>query len=160
MRWLPFAPALLVIPFWHVDAAPPDEWCKTATLASSVVICNDPELRALADERQHAFEDVQARVGAEGAKALLADQNRWVTTYPVACGIAQNAPPPNPVTDSVKACFKRAGEARIAYLRNYAAAAAPAQLTAPAERSASDSTHSDFKRGTYSDIPMGHVGSK
>ena len=31
----------------------------------------------------------------------------------------QGAPPPNPVPDSVKACFVRAGKARIAYLHGY-----------------------------------------
>jgi hypothetical protein len=117
MRRLLTAPALLAIPIWHADAAPPGEWCNMARLPSSIVICSDPELRALADERQHVFEDARARVGAEGAKALLVDQNRWVATYPVACGVAQNAPPPNPVPDSVKTCFKPAGEARIAYLQ-------------------------------------------
>jgi hypothetical protein len=133
MRWPPLALAALAFPF-GAHAAPSDDWCKTATRPSSLVICSDPELRALADERQQAFNDARLRVGEEGAKALWADQKRWVATYPVTCGITKNAPPPSPVPNTVRDCFKRAGKARIEYLRNYGTAAASTsspQLAAP-----------------------------
>ncbi len=119
MRWLPLLPALLAVPLWHANAAPPDDWCKTAKLPSSIVICGDPDLLALATERDRVFEDVRARLSQDQRKVLLADQKQWIKAYAAECGVAQNAPPPNPVPDSVKACFKQAGQARLAYLRSY-----------------------------------------
>jgi Superinfection immunity protein len=98
-----------------------DEWCKTVKLPSSIIVCGDPELRALAIERQHAFEAAQAGLSPDQQRELLADQNGWVKSYAAACGAPQGAPPPNPVPDSVKACFMHASEKRIAYLRGYGA---------------------------------------
>jgi hypothetical protein len=72
MRLLTFALVVLfVAPTWQAQAAESDDWCKKATLPSSIVICGDPGLRMLADERQRAFDEAKARVGEEGAKALL-----------------------------------------------------------------------------------------
>jgi hypothetical protein len=115
-------------------AASDDDWCATVKLPSSVIICGDPALRALADERQRAFDTALARLSPDQQKQLLADQKGLVTTYPRACGVSQNEPPPNPVPDPVKDCFKRAGEARIEYLRSYgtgAPSSPPAQSMAP-----------------------------
>ncbi|HJU20557.1 MAG TPA: hypothetical protein VJ770_29245, partial [Stellaceae bacterium] len=36
--------------------------CANATLPSSIVICSDPELQRLADERQAAFNEARARL--------------------------------------------------------------------------------------------------
>jgi uncharacterized protein/membrane protein implicated in regulation of membrane protease activity len=100
-------------------ADPLDDWCMTARLPSSVAICSDPELRAIAVERQHAFDEARSRLSPDGQKALLADQSSWVQSYARACGLAQDAPPSLPLAPQIRECMARAGEARIAYLRAY-----------------------------------------
>lgn len=95
--------------------------CAEVKLPSSLVICSEPELMRLADERQEAFNQAMARLDDQQQKQLLVDQSGWVKSYASACGVPQNAPPPSPVPEAVKSCFKRAGEARIAYLRGYGA---------------------------------------
>lgn len=99
-------------------ADPLDDWCKTARLPSSVALCSDPELRALAQERQRAFDEARARLSPEEQKALLADQDAWVRSYARACGLS-DTPPALPLAPQIKSCMARAGEARIAYLRAY-----------------------------------------
>ena len=39
--------------------------CTGATLASSIVICSDPELMRLTDERQEAIKEARGRIGEE-----------------------------------------------------------------------------------------------
>jgi uncharacterized protein YecT (DUF1311 family) len=59
-------------------------------------------------------------------KELIAYQNAWIRAYATACGVPPNGGPPElPVSPSVKACFKRAGEARTAYVRSYGGQVAP-----------------------------------
>ena len=139
----------------HAD--PFDDWCKTARLPSSIAICSDPDLRALAQERQHAYDDANARLSPDRQKALLADQNGWVKSYPLACGLAQDAAPPLPLAPAIKACMAQAGRARIAYLRAYDASpsastettsqSAPAQATQPPSSSkVSTVTHVTISR--------------
>jgi len=96
-----------------------DEWCKTVSLPSSIAICGEPELRALAIERQHAYDEAKAKLAAEQQKALLANQNGWVKSYPVSCGLAPDVPPSLPLAPAIKNCMAQAGRARIAYLRGY-----------------------------------------
>jgi hypothetical protein len=43
---------------------------SSVTLPSSIVICSDPELTRLADERQEAIYDARARTGEEAWPAL------------------------------------------------------------------------------------------
>jgi hypothetical protein len=93
------------------------------------VICSDSDLSKLADDRQQAFNEAMARLDAQQQKELKADQTAWVHAYATACGIPPNRPPANPVPETVKACFRQAGEARIAYLGTYGG---QAQSTAPA----------------------------
>ncbi len=93
--------------------------CVGVTFPSTVVICSDPELRGLADERQEAINEARTRIGEQAWPALWEDQKRWVRAYATACGVPPNSPPPDPVPSSIKECFKQAGEARIAYLRAY-----------------------------------------
>ena len=102
-------------------ADPFDDWCKTARLPSSIAICSDSDLRALAQERQHAFDDTNAKLSPDQQKALLADQNGWVKSYPLACGLARDVAPALPLAPAIKDCMAAAGRARIAYLRAYAA---------------------------------------
>lgn len=96
-----------------------DEWCKTVSLPSSIAICSEPELRDLAIERQHAYDEAKAKLTPEQQKALLGDQNGWVKSYPVSCGLSLNVPPPLPLAPAIKNCMAQAGRARIAYLRGY-----------------------------------------
>jgi hypothetical protein len=95
--------------------------CSGAKLPSSIVICSDPELIRLADERQQVFNEVRWGLDPQRDKELLADQTGWVRSYATACGVPPNAPPPNPVPSAVTDCFKRAAQARMAYLRAYGA---------------------------------------
>jgi uncharacterized protein/predicted aspartyl protease len=132
-----FRVALVLLVGWVGDAAADqlDSWCPQAKLPSSIAICSDPELRALAIERQHAFNDARARIGEAKASVLLADQNAWVALYPKACGLASDTPPSLPLSSPLKDCMARAGRARIAYLRAYGASPASSGPTGatPAE---------------------------
>ena len=84
-------------------------------LPSSIVICGDPELIRLADARQQAVFDAQARLNDQQFKVLMADQKAWVRAYATACGVPPERPPPSPVPMTVIECFEHAGQARIAY---------------------------------------------
>jgi uncharacterized protein YecT (DUF1311 family) len=95
-----------------------DEWCKTVSLPSSIAICSEAELRDLAIERQHAYDEAKAKLTPEQQKALLADQNGWVKSYPVSCGLPLNVPPSLSLAPAIKNCMAQAGRARIAYLRD------------------------------------------
>jgi hypothetical protein len=116
--------------------------CAGVKLPSSIVICGDPELIRLADARQQAVFDAQARLNDQQFKALMADQKAWVRAYATACGVPPERPPPFPVPMAVIECFEHAGQARIAYIRAYgAASAATAQAAAiPAPRPVAPST--------------------
>jgi predicted aspartyl protease len=61
----------------------------------------------------------RGRIGEDRWPALWDDQRAWVRSYATACGVPPDLPPPFPVSASVKACFKRAALARIAYIRAY-----------------------------------------
>lgn len=93
--------------------------CVGVTFPSTVVICSDPELTRLTDERQAAINEARARVGEQAWPALWEDQKRWVRSYATACGVPPDRPAPSPVPPSIIECFRQAGEARIAYLRAY-----------------------------------------
>lgn len=105
--------------------------CVGMKLPSSLVICSDPELMGLADERQEAINEARGRIGEERWPELWEDQKAWVRSYATACGVPPDLPPPLPVPASIRACFKRAAEARIAYIRTYGlpAAVAPARAS-------------------------------
>jgi S1-C subfamily serine protease/uncharacterized protein len=102
--------------------------CGGATLPSTIVICSDPELVRLADERQSVINEARGRIGEDRWPALWEDQKIWVKSYATACGIPPDRPPPIPVPASIRSCFKRAAEARIAYLRGYGLSGAPAPI--------------------------------
>jgi uncharacterized protein len=91
-----------------------DEWCAKVSLPSSIALCSDRELRALAIERQHAFDEARTRLTPDQQRALLADQNGWVRSYARACGLSQDAPPSLPLAPAIKNCMAEAGRARIA----------------------------------------------
>jgi len=93
--------------------------CNGVTLPSSIVICSDPELMRLTDERQEAINEARERIDEEAWAILWDNQQAWVRSYAPACGIPQDRPPPTPVPASIRACFKRAAEARIAFIRGY-----------------------------------------
>jgi hypothetical protein len=93
--------------------------CVGVTFQPTVVLCSDPELMRLADERQEEINEARGRIGEQAWPALWEDQKRWVRFYATACDVPPDQPPPDPVPASVIDCFKRAGEARVAYLRAY-----------------------------------------
>jgi uncharacterized protein len=97
--------------------------CADVTLPSSIVICSDPELMRLADERQEAINEARERIGEEAWSELWENHKAWVRSYALACGIPQDRPPPMPVPKSILGCFKHAAEARIAFIRGYGLAA-------------------------------------
>lgn len=97
--------------------------CAGVTFSPTVVLCSDPELKQLADERQSAINEARARIGEQVWPALWEDQKRWVRSYATSCGVPPDRPAPNPVPASIIECFRRGGVARIAYLRAYGAAA-------------------------------------
>src|SRR5262249_43545901 len=108
--------------------------CSNVTLPSSAVICSDPELMRIADERQRAMEQARARLSPQQYRALLDDQNGWIRWHGTMCRVPPDGEIPEvPVSPSVKACFKRAGEARIAYIQSYGSqpSTAPAPNSQP-----------------------------
>jgi uncharacterized protein len=104
--------------------------CVGVKLPSTIVICSDPELMRLADERQEAINEARGRIGEDAWPALWEDQKVWVRTYASACGVPPDRPPPIPVPSSVKACFKSAAQARTAYIRAYGLASSGSPVTA------------------------------
>src|SRR5271165_3124513 len=110
--------------------------CTGVTLPSSLVICSDPELVRLADERQEAINEARGRIGEDRWPELWEDQKAWVRSYATACGVPPDRPLPFPVSASIRACFNRAAVARIAYLRAYGVTAGSAP-TSPSPRAVS-----------------------
>jgi hypothetical protein len=100
--------------------------CTGVTLPSTLVIGSDPELMQLGDERQEAINAARGRIGEDRWPELWEDQQAWVRSYATAGGVPRDRPPPLPVSATIKACFKRAAVARIAYLRGYGVAAGSA----------------------------------
>jgi uncharacterized protein len=93
--------------------------CVGVTLPSSLVICSDPDLMRAADERQEAINEARERIGEEAWPEFWEGQKAWVRSYATACGVPQNRPPSMPVPASIRACFRRAAEARIAFIQGY-----------------------------------------
>jgi uncharacterized protein len=102
--------------------------CAGVALPSSIVVCSDPELMRLADERQEAINEARGRIGEDRFPQLWEDQKAWVRSYATACGVPPDRSPPSPVPASVKACFKQAAIARIANLRAYGGGASGAPM--------------------------------
>ena len=100
--------------------------CAGMTLPSTLVICSDPELMGLANERQEAINEARGRIGEQAWPALWENQKAWVRTYATACGVPPDRPLSLPVSASIRACFKQAAIARIAYLRAYGVTAGSA----------------------------------
>jgi|SRR6516164_575612 hypothetical protein len=93
--------------------------CAGLTMPSSIVICSDPELMRLADERQAAIYEARARIGEDRWPELWENQKAWVRSYAATCGVLPDRPPQIPVPISLKECFRQAAEARIAFIRAY-----------------------------------------
>jgi uncharacterized protein len=60
--------------------------CSGITLSSSIVICSDPDLTRLADERQQIYNEARSRLTPDQQNALWEDQKAWVRSYATACG--------------------------------------------------------------------------
>ena len=93
--------------------------CSGIALPSSIVICSDPDLTRLADERQQIYDEARSRLAPEQRNALWEDQKAWVRSYATTCGVPADIPPRVPAPPSLIECFKQAAEARAAYLRSY-----------------------------------------
>src|SRR6516225_12389265 len=93
--------------------------CAGLTMPSSIVICSDPELMRLADERQAAIYEARARIGEDRWPELWENQKAWVRSYATTCGVPPDRPPQVPVPIPVKECFMQAAEARTAFIRAY-----------------------------------------
>jgi uncharacterized protein len=118
--------------------------CVGVTFPSTVVICSDPELMRLTDERQEAINQARARIGEQSWSALWEDQKRWVRSYATACGVPPDRPPPNPVPPAIIECFRQAGVARIAYLRAYGVPASEASPPVASEAASSSRVGPSF----------------
>jgi uncharacterized protein YecT (DUF1311 family) len=106
--------------------------CQEPSVPAVAVICSNPDLIKLTQERQRAFAEAKARAKGEALRALIEDQRRWVGEYPKSCGLADQSKPPATIDKGMQECFKRAGEERTAYLRQYAQPEAAASAPAPA----------------------------
>jgi predicted aspartyl protease len=93
--------------------------CTGVKLPSNIVICSDPELTKLADERQAAINEMRGRIGEDNWSAFWENQKAWVRSYATACGVPPASSPPTPIPENVRDCFKSAALARIAYIRAY-----------------------------------------
>jgi hypothetical protein len=93
--------------------------CAGVTLPSTIVICSDPELMRLADERQAAINEARVRIGEDRWPELWENQKAWVRSYATTCGVPPDRPPQVPVPIPVKECFMQAAEARTAFIRAY-----------------------------------------
>ncbi|HVH80224.1 MAG TPA: hypothetical protein VM782_12590 [Stellaceae bacterium] len=109
-----------------------DEWCKGTITALNMAMCGDADLRALAIERLHLFEEARGRLSADQQKILAADQNGWAMSYPQGCGLRADVPPPLPLQPSVKECLANAGRERLVYLRDYRPSMTSGAATSPA----------------------------
>ncbi len=116
-----FAACLSVGSAWAFD-------CASVRLPSSIVICSDPELMRLADQRQEALNEARGRIGEDAWPALWEDQKAWVRSYATACGVPPDRPAPLPIAASGRACFRRAAEARIVYIQRYGLALGSASV--------------------------------
>lgn len=128
----PSPPTAMTPPGYPGPGEPLYDWCaKEAKLPSSIAICSDAKLRALAIERQRVFNEVRWGLDPERDKALLDDQSSWVKSYPAACGLPSDVQPRLPIAPGVRDCMAQAGRARITFLRNYRSTSGPV-ATAPA----------------------------
>lgn len=93
--------------------------CTGVTLPSTIVICSDPDLMRLADERQTAINEARERIGEDRWPELWENQKAWVRSYATTCGVPPDRAPQIPVPGSVKECFKQAAQARVAFIRAY-----------------------------------------
>lgn len=141
------------------SADPLDQFCKTARLPSNIAICSDPELRALTIEREQAYNEARSRLDPAGRRQLLAGQNAWVKSYPLACGLQRGVPPALPLANSIQQCMAQAGRGRTAYLRSYADAhVAPRQPLA--EQTSPTADQSPASENKNSDGPAESPGEQ
>jgi uncharacterized protein YecT (DUF1311 family) len=97
-----------------------DDWCPRQTKASSIVICSDPELRALAVIRNRQFTTARSDLLDQDYNNLLANQERWINAYTAQCGVASTGPAPRlPISHDIVECYYQKGRERIADLTNY-----------------------------------------
>jgi hypothetical protein len=104
-----------------------DGSCKGVTLARTIALCSDADLRILVKEQQRAFDEAGSRLSSDEQKALLLDQDRWVKSYAQACGLSAEVMPSLPLAPAIRDCMWRAGLERLLYLRAFKVATAKEQ---------------------------------
>jgi predicted aspartyl protease len=127
--------------------------CVGAKLPWDVVVCSDSQLQLLADERLAAFEVAKQRLTELEVQHLRDDQAAWVRSYSAACGIRADAVVPMAISAGVIECFKKAGEARLAYLRAYGASSVPPSANAPSTTPALTAVSMETSGGVYA-VPV------
>ncbi|HVH77263.1 MAG TPA: hypothetical protein VM755_20290 [Stellaceae bacterium] len=106
--------------------------CKHARLPAQQVACSSPELLQVLAERDRVFAQARARLKGKDLAALVADERDWIKSYPKSCGVPAKGTLPHPIPKATIACFKRASEQRIGYLRQYGRPKSAAAPSAPA----------------------------
>jgi uncharacterized protein len=66
--------------------------CTGVTLPSSIVICSDPDLTRLADERQQFFNEARSRLTPDQQSALWEDQKYGFAHMPQHAGFHRTIP--------------------------------------------------------------------
>jgi uncharacterized protein YecT (DUF1311 family) len=127
--------------------------CVGAKLPWDVVVCSDSQLQLLADERLAAFEEAKQRLTELEVQHLRDDQAAWVRSYSAACGIRADTALPTPISAGVIECFRKAGEARLAYLRAYGASSGPPSVNAPSTAPALTAVSMETSGGVYA-VPV------
>lgn len=61
--------------------------CANAKLPWDIVVCSDPELQRLADQRLEAFMRAKPRLNQTEVERLQKEQAAWVHSYSASCGI-------------------------------------------------------------------------
>jgi len=126
--------------------------CSGVKFPWDIVVCSDVELQNLADQRLEAFMQAKARLTAEQIEQLRREQAAWVHSYSASCGILGDRAPPSLIPAEIIECFRRAGTARLVYLRAYRV---PREQTSQPE----NSLPANRSSGAGSDIPPGSPGA-
>jgi uncharacterized protein YecT (DUF1311 family) len=95
--------------------------CKNATVPAEVVVCSNPRLIKLVDQRDRALAAARARADAGQRQTLMTEQRRWLREYPRSCGVGDPGKPLEPTSKEIVACFARAITARTEALHEYVA---------------------------------------
>jgi hypothetical protein len=110
-----------------------DDWCTRPSKPENIVICADPELRRLAEERVRVLDIAHRQLAPDAYKHLSDNELSWTNTYTAKCHVAATGPaPPLPIAHDVIECYKYETEAHIAELNAYLHQQIPGYQARPA----------------------------